>query len=176
MRRQHERRGRWTLRRRDAEDTAPAVENRAVMENFRQCLRHARRGVKNDAVTLAVIGDHRQVIERVGDLDTVTEDLLIQQTAELERYHWFVRSHLTDWAGGTANAGASSELDAARAVAVKRSRNAPRYSDAARRRGTEGGTSARSSARSAAGTSSTGTSSTGTSSTGRSSTPRKATS
>ena len=53
------------------------------------------------------------------DLDPVSQDLLIGQTAVLEKYHWFVRSHLENWAGGMSNAGAGSELDAARAVAAK---------------------------------------------------------
>ena len=60
--------------------------------------------------------DLRQALD---DLDPVTQDLLIGQTAVLEKYHWFVRSHLENWAGGMTNAGAASETDAARAVAAK---------------------------------------------------------
>ncbi len=82
-----------------------------------------------DLVYQGVIGDHRAAITAVGDTDPVSEDLLIGQTGILERYHWFVRSHLTDWAGGLANAGASSEVGAARAVATKTSRNATRQTD-----------------------------------------------
>jgi starvation-inducible DNA-binding protein len=74
-----------------------------------------------DLVYQGVIGDHRSTIEAVGEIDPITEDLLIGQTGQLERYHWFVRSHLADWAGGMANTGATTELDAARAVAVKSS-------------------------------------------------------
>ena len=66
-----------------------------------------------------VISDHRRAIERSTIIDPVSEDLLIGQTGDLERYHWFVRSHLADWAGGMANAGAASELGAARAVTNK---------------------------------------------------------
>ncbi len=55
----------------------------------------------------------------VADTDPVSEDLLLQQTGILERYHWFVRSHLEDYAGGMSNAGAKSEIQAARAVATK---------------------------------------------------------
>jgi starvation-inducible DNA-binding protein len=75
-----------------------------------------------DLVYRGVIGGHREAVEHVSDLDPVSEDLLIGQTGQLERYHWFVRSHLEDWAGGLANTGATTELDAARSVAAKRSR------------------------------------------------------
>lgn len=74
-----------------------------------------------DLVYQGVIEDHRATLADVGEVDPITEDLLIQQTAQLERFHWFVRSHLADWAGGMANTGASSEIEAARAVAVKSS-------------------------------------------------------
>lgn len=72
-----------------------------------------------DLVYQGVICDHRQQIDELDELDPVTQDLLIGQAAILEKYHWFVRSHLENWAGGMANAGASSEIDAARAVAAK---------------------------------------------------------
>ena len=38
----------------------------------------------------------------------MSENLLTDQTGVLEKYQWFVRSHLADWAGGMANAGADS--------------------------------------------------------------------
>jgi starvation-inducible DNA-binding protein len=72
-----------------------------------------------DLVYQGVIADHRAQIAALDDLDPVTQDLLIGQTAVLEKYHWFVRSHLENWAGGMTNAGAASETDAARAVAAK---------------------------------------------------------
>ena len=75
-----------------------------------------------DLVYQGVIGGHREAIDQAGEIDPVSEDLLVQQTGTLERYHWFVRSHLADWAGGMANAGTDTELDAAGAVATKRSR------------------------------------------------------
>jgi starvation-inducible DNA-binding protein len=86
-----------------------------------------------DLVFRGIISDHRRALERAAGIDPVTEDLLIQQTAALEKYQWFVRAHLADWAGGVANAGADTELDAARAVAAKRSRNAPRHADTSTR-------------------------------------------
>ncbi len=73
-----------------------------------------------DLVYRGVIADHRSAIDRVAKLDNISEDLLIGQTGVLERYHWFVRSHLQDFAGGMANAGATTEVGAARAVAAKR--------------------------------------------------------
>ena len=53
-----------------------------------------------------------------------TQDLLIGECGVLERYHWFVRAHLEDRAGGMSNAGATSETEAAQLVAVKSSRKA----------------------------------------------------
>ena len=52
-----------------------------------------------DEVYSGVIGDHRAAMERCGELDRVTEDLFIAQTAELELFQWFVRAHLQDAEG-----------------------------------------------------------------------------
>jgi starvation-inducible DNA-binding protein len=49
-----------------------------------------------DDVYTGVITDHRRAIERTEDLDPVTQDLFIQQTARLELFQWFVRAHLQD--------------------------------------------------------------------------------
>ena len=46
-----------------------------------------------------VVEDHRAAIAKVGDIDPITEDLLIGQTAELELFQWFLRSHLEDGQG-----------------------------------------------------------------------------
>ncbi len=59
-----------------------------------------------DLVYQGVIGDHRRAIAAASEIDPVSEDLLIGQTGELEHYHWFVRSHLANAAGGVANVGA----------------------------------------------------------------------
>ena len=59
-----------------------------------------------DLVYRGVIEDHRDAIDETDEPDPVTQDMLIGQTGELEQYHWFVRSHLEDYAGGLANAGA----------------------------------------------------------------------
>lgn len=82
-----------------------------------------------DLVYQRVICEHRDAIEMTRDNDPVSQYLVIGQTGILERHHWFVRAHLADWAGGMANAGASSEVEAAQAVAAKVSRNATRAAD-----------------------------------------------
>ncbi|GAB3848948.1 Dps family protein [Nesterenkonia populi] len=47
-----------------------------------------------DKVYAGVLGDHREVMGKVGDVDLVTEDLLIGQIKELELFQWFIRSHI----------------------------------------------------------------------------------
>ncbi len=79
-----------------------------------------------DLVYQGVITAHRAAIAATEDDDAISQDLLVGQSGILERYHWFVRAHLEDRAGGLANAGATSEMDAARAVAAKSSRRASR--------------------------------------------------
>jgi starvation-inducible DNA-binding protein len=87
-----------------------------------------------DLVYRGVIESHRKAIDSTEEPDPVTQDMLIGQTAELEQYHWFVRSHLEDYAGGLANAGASTEIEAARAVSAKATKaRATRTAPAGRR-------------------------------------------
>lgn len=64
--------------------------NRAVTHDHLQALDH---------VYVGVIEDHRKAIKVSGDIDPVSEDLLIGQTNDLELYHWFVRAHLEDKGG-----------------------------------------------------------------------------
>lgn len=52
-----------------------------------------------DAVYDGVISSHREAISAAGDLDPVTEDLLIGHTGKLELFQWFMRAHLEDSAG-----------------------------------------------------------------------------
>jgi starvation-inducible DNA-binding protein len=66
-----------------------------------------------DVVYTGVIEDTRKSIERVGDLDPVTEDMLIAHSTELEKFQWFVRAHLDNSGGQLANEGAKSEKAAA---------------------------------------------------------------
>jgi starvation-inducible DNA-binding protein len=66
-----------------------------------------------DLVYNGVIEDTRKAIERLGDLDPVTEDLLIGHAAELEKFQWFVRAHLENSSGQLANEGKDTEKGAA---------------------------------------------------------------
>jgi starvation-inducible DNA-binding protein len=67
-----------------------------------------------DLVYAGVTSDHRKVIDEVGDIDPITEDLLIGQTGELEQFHWFIRAHLETPAGDLETAGARTEQGAAK--------------------------------------------------------------
>ena len=66
-----------------------------------------------DLVYDGVVSDHRSAIQEVGDLDPVTEDLLINQSSQLEQYQWFVRAHLEDTSGALSTQGATTLADAA---------------------------------------------------------------
>jgi len=52
-----------------------------------------------DHVYVGVIEDHRKAIKISGDIDPVSEDMLITQTRQLELFQWFVRAHLEDKSG-----------------------------------------------------------------------------
>ena len=69
-----------------------------------------------DLVYDGFVSSHRDAIAKTGDLDPITEDILIGQTAELEKFQWFVRAHLESYTGELATAGASSETAAADAA------------------------------------------------------------
>ena len=73
-----------------------------------------------DLVYDGVVTDHRAAIETVGELDPVSEDMLIGQVAELELFQWFMRSFLTDADGTLATGEASTELGAASKAAAKK--------------------------------------------------------
>ena len=47
-----------------------------------------------DEVYDGVIASHRKAITLAGELDPITEDMLIGQAGELEKFQWFVRAHL----------------------------------------------------------------------------------
>jgi starvation-inducible DNA-binding protein len=66
-----------------------------------------------DLVYVGLVTDNRRAIAEFGDLDPVTEDLLIGHTAELEKFQWFIRAHLEDIGGRLGHAGAQTEADAA---------------------------------------------------------------
>jgi starvation-inducible DNA-binding protein len=70
-----------------------------------------------DLVYRGVIGETRSNVEEVGDLDPVTEDLLIGQLEKLELFHWFIRAHLESSSGALSTDGATSEVGAAQSAA-----------------------------------------------------------
>lgn len=69
-----------------------------------------------DLVYDGLITDNRKAISKVGKIDPITEDLLIGQTGQLEKFQWFVRAHLESASGTLANAEADTEKDAARSA------------------------------------------------------------
>jgi starvation-inducible DNA-binding protein len=52
-----------------------------------------------DHVYSGVIGDHRIAVAELGELDPVSEDLLIGHLRDLELFQWFIRAHLKDATG-----------------------------------------------------------------------------
>lgn len=74
-----------------------------------------------DLVYTGVIEDARKAIDRLDELDLVSQDLVIGQVGELEKFQWFVRAHLESSGGQLVNAGAKSEKGAARAAKKKTS-------------------------------------------------------
>jgi starvation-inducible DNA-binding protein len=69
-----------------------------------------------DLVYTGVIEDTRRAIDRLEELDLVTQDMLIEHAAQLEKFQWFVRAHLEDPRGQLANRGAATEREAAKSV------------------------------------------------------------
>jgi starvation-inducible DNA-binding protein len=68
-----------------------------------------------DLVYRGVIGETRAAVQEVGDLDPVTEDLLIGQLEQLELFHWFIRAHLENSGGEIVTEDAGSEVGGAQA-------------------------------------------------------------
>jgi len=67
-----------------------------------------------DVVYDGVIEAHRKAIESAGDVDPITEDMLIGQTRQMELFHWFVRAHLESSGGQLSTGGAEHESTAAK--------------------------------------------------------------
>jgi starvation-inducible DNA-binding protein len=67
-----------------------------------------------DIVYDNLVKSHREAIKATEDPDPVTQDMLIEQGAQLERFHWFIRAHLENSDGRLSTAGASTESGAAR--------------------------------------------------------------
>jgi starvation-inducible DNA-binding protein len=66
-----------------------------------------------DLVYTGVIEDTRKGIDRLEELDLVSQDMFISQAGELEKFQWFVRAHLENAGGELSNAGATTEKSAA---------------------------------------------------------------
>ncbi|MFJ1610932.1 DNA starvation/stationary phase protection protein Dps [Streptomyces sp. NPDC088253] len=66
-----------------------------------------------DLVYTGVIEGVRSAIKEAGDIDTATEDLLIEQLRDLEQFQWFVRAHLETTGGTLATGQARTEEEAA---------------------------------------------------------------
>lgn len=47
-----------------------------------------------DKVYNGVNADHRKAVDKLAELDPVSEDMIIAQLAELEQFQWFVRAHI----------------------------------------------------------------------------------
>jgi starvation-inducible DNA-binding protein len=77
-----------------------------------------------DLVYIGVIEAHREAIAATEELDPVTQDILIEQTEDLEQFHWFVRAHLEDAGGHLADSRARSEKSAA--ASARRATDAPK--------------------------------------------------
>lgn len=69
-----------------------------------------------DMVYSRVIENHRRVLDIAGDIDPISEDMLIGQTGEMEQYQWFVRAHLQDDDGQLSTNSATTEKEAAAAA------------------------------------------------------------
>ena len=65
-----------------------------------------------DLVYTGVIEGHRSAIEEF-EKEPVTQDMLVEQTQQLEEYQWFVRAHLQGPDGRLATAGEVDEQSAA---------------------------------------------------------------
>lgn len=67
-----------------------------------------------DLVYDGVVEDVRKSIGVTEELDPVTQDILIGQAAELEKFQWFVRAHLENAGGALTHEGSSTEKGAAK--------------------------------------------------------------
>ena len=74
-----------------------------------------------DLVYNGVIEDTRKGIDRLEDLDLVTQDMLIEHAGEMEKFQWFVRAHLENAGGSLSHEGKRTERSAAKAAKAKKS-------------------------------------------------------
>ncbi|MET7646740.1 DNA starvation/stationary phase protection protein [Streptomyces sp. NPDC005426] len=73
-----------------------------------------------DLVYTGIITGHRSALGKAGDIDPVTEDLLIEHLRSLEQFQWFVRAHLESTGGSLSTAGTRTERQAAEAASPAR--------------------------------------------------------
>ncbi|WP_099023396.1 Dps family protein [Mycolicibacterium palauense] len=66
-----------------------------------------------DLVYNGVVADIRKGIKETEEVDPVTQDILIDQAAELEKFQWFVRAHLENAGGKLVHEGEPTEKAAA---------------------------------------------------------------
>ncbi len=66
-----------------------------------------------DMAYSGVVEAHREAIDKTEEIDPVTQDMLIDQSGQLEQFHWFVRAHLEMPDGTLVTEGADGEKDAA---------------------------------------------------------------
>lgn len=66
-----------------------------------------------DLVYTGIIEDTRKSIERLDDIDLVSQDMLIGHAGEMEKFQWFVRAHLESAGGQLAHEGQATEKGAA---------------------------------------------------------------
>jgi starvation-inducible DNA-binding protein len=65
-----------------------------------------------EVVYTGVIEAHRKAIDATEDPDPVTQDMLIEQAAQLELFHWFIRAHLES-SGGELSTGGEEHIEPA---------------------------------------------------------------
>ncbi len=69
-----------------------------------------------DVAYNGINSDHRKAIGKMGDLDPVSEDMLIDQLTDLEQFQWFIRAHLESADGSLPTANKKTESAAAKAA------------------------------------------------------------
>lgn len=67
-----------------------------------------------DIVYDGVISSHRKAIAATGELDPITEDILIGQSTKLELFQWFMRAHLESNTGSLVDGNTVTEKAAAK--------------------------------------------------------------
>ncbi|POH57281.1 Dps family protein [Arthrobacter glacialis] len=69
-----------------------------------------------DIVYDGIISSHRDAIAATGELDPITEDMLIGHSAKLELFQWFMRAHLENNTGSLIHGNSATEKGAAKSA------------------------------------------------------------